>query len=132
MKYMLDTNIVIYTIKHKPESVFKKFLTLEPSDFCISSITLAEMEYGASKSTKPEKNREAFYMFLTGIEILHFDESAAQEYGEIRVSLERQGTPIGPNDMLIAAHAKATGLTLVTNNMKEFSRVNGLKVENWV
>lgn len=132
MKYMLDTNIVIYVIKHRPESVFKRFLSLQPSDFCISSITLAEMEYGISKSSMPERNRTAFDLFIAGIEILPFDEAAAQEFGPIRASLEKRGTPIGPNDMLIAAHAKSANLILVTNNMKEFTRVADLKVENWV
>ncbi|MEE0955244.1 MAG: type II toxin-antitoxin system VapC family toxin [Eubacterium sp.] len=132
MKYMLDTNIVIYTIKHRPESVFKKFLTMQPSDCCISSITQAEMEYGISKSSNPERNRLALTMFLTGIEILPFDSAAAEEYGPICAALEKLGRPIGPNDMLIAAHAKASGMTLVTNNTKEFTRIEGLTVENWV
>ena len=132
MKYMLDTNIVIYVIKHKPESVLQKFQRLEPSDFCISSITLAEIEYGISKSSRPDRNRFAFDMFISGIDILSFDDAAASEYGPIRAGLERKGTPIGPNDMLIAAHAKSLGFTIVTNNVREFERVEGLKVENWV
>ncbi|MDY6305408.1 MAG: type II toxin-antitoxin system VapC family toxin [Oribacterium sp.] len=132
MKYMLDTNIVIYVIKHKPESVLQKFQSLEPSDFCISSITLAEIEYGISKSSRPDRNRFAFDMFISGIDILSFDDAAASEYGPIRAGLERKGTPIGPNDMLIAAHAKSLGFTIVTNNVREFERVEGLKVENWV
>jgi len=132
MKYMLDTNIVIYVIKHKPESVLQKFQSLEPSDFCISSITLAEIEYGISKSSRPDRNRFAFGMFISGIDILSFDDAAASEYGPIRAGLERKGTPIGPNDMLIAAHAKSLGFTIVTNNVREFERVEGLKVENWV
>ena len=132
MKYMLDTNIVIYVIKHKPESVLQKFQSLEPSDFCISSITLAEIEYGISKSSRPDRNRFAFDMFISGIDILSFDDAAASEYGPIRAGLERKGTPIGSNDMLIAAHAKSLGFTIVTNNVREFERVEGLKVENWV
>lgn len=132
MKYMLDTSIVIYVIKHKPESVLQKFQSLEPSDFCISSITLAEIEYGISKSSRPDRNRFAFDMFISGIDILSFDDAAASEYGPIRAGLERKGTPIGPNDMLIAAHAKSLGFTIVTNNVREFERVEGLKVENWV
>jgi len=132
MKYMLDTNIVIYVIKHKPESVLQKFQSLEPSDFWISSITLAEIEYGISKSSRPDRNRFAFDMFISGIDILSFDDAAASEYGPIRAGLERKGTPIGPNDMLIAAHAKSLGFTIVTNNVREFERVEGLKVENWV
>ena len=123
---------MIYVIKHKPESVLQKFQSLEPSDFCISSITLAEIEYGISKSSRPDRNRFAFDMFISGIDILSFDDAAASEYGPIRAGLERKGTPIGPNDMLIAAHAKSLGFTIVTNNVREFERVEGLKVENWV
>ena len=132
MKYMLDTNIVIYLIKKQPESVLQKLQEYDPSDFCISSITLAEMEYGIAKSTSPEKNQAALSAFLSNIDILPFDDRAAVEYGDIRASLEKKGTPIGPNDMLIAAHARSLGLTIVTNNVKEFRRVNGLMLDNWV
>lgn len=132
MKYMLDTNIIIYVIKHRPEAVFRRFRSLDPSDFCISSITMAEIEYGISKSSRPEQNRIAFDMFIAGIDIMPFDDAAAEEYGPIRASLEKRGTPIGPNDLLIAAHAKALGLILVTNNTREFARVEGLSAENWV
>lgn len=131
MKYMLDTNMVIYVIKHKPHKVISKFLSLEPSDICISSITFAEMEYGVFKSSKPEQNQTALMMFLENISILPFDEEAAIDYGDLRAYLEKKGTPIGPNDMLIAAHARSTGLILVTNNTREFERVNNLKLENW-
>ena len=131
MKYMLDTNIVIYVIKHKPESVLQKFQSLEPSDFCISSITLAEIEYGISKSSKPEKNQLALASFLSNIAVLPFEDDAAVEYGDIRSGLEKKGTTIGPNDMLIAAHARALDLTVVTNNTKEFARVPGLKLDSW-
>ena len=132
MKYMLDTNIVIYVIKKQPESVLQKLQEYDPSDFCISSITLAEMEYGIAKSTRPEKNQAALSAFLSNIDILPFDDRAAVEYGDIRASLEKKGTPIGPNDMLIAAHARSLGLTIVTNNVKEFRRVGGLMLDNWV
>ena len=124
MKYMLDTNIIIYIIKHRPEAVFRRFQELAPSDFCISAVTMAEMEYGISKSSRPEQNRIAFD--------LPFDDAAAEEYGPIRAGLEKDGMPIGPNDLLIAAHAKSRDLILVTNNTREFDRVEGLTVENWV
>lgn len=131
MKYLLDTNICIYIMKKNPPQVIEKYLSLNSSERCISSITLAELEFGACKSSKPLKNKLALKLFLAGIEILPFDENAATEYGDIRASLERRGTPIGANDLLIAAHARSLNLTLVTNNLKEFERVDGLKVENW-
>ena len=132
MRYMLDTNICIYVIKHKPESVFRKLKKIKPEDVCISSITYAELAYGVEKSAQPERNRLALSMMLSSIEIVAFDDAAADEYGEIRAGLERKGTPIGLLDMLIAAHARSLGCTLVTNNTKEFCRVEGLEVVNWV
>lgn len=132
MKYMLDTNICIHVIKHKPASVLAQFQQHTPQDMCISSITLAELEYGVEKSSYPEKNRVALTMFLSGITVLPFDDAAAIEYGRIRADLEKKGTPIGPNDMLIAAHAKSHRLPIITNNTREFDRVDDLKVENWV
>ena len=132
MRYMLDTNICIYVIKHKPESVFRKLKKIKPEDVCISSITYAELAYGFEKSSQPERNRLALSMMLSSIEIVAFDDAAADEYGEIRAGLERKGTPIGSLDILIAAHARSLGCTLVTNNTKEFCRVEGLEVVNWV
>ena len=132
MRYMLDTNICIYVIKHKPESVLRELKKLDPEDVCISSITYAELAYGVEKSAQTERNRLALAMMLSCIGIVAFDDAAASEYGEIRAGLEKGGTPIVSMDMLIAAHAKATGCTLVTNNTKEFCRVKGLKVVNWV
>ena len=132
MRYMLDTNICRYVIKHKPESVFRKLKKIKPEDVCISSITYAELAYGVEKSAQPERNRLALSMMLSSIEIVAFDDSAAADYGEIRASLEKGGTPIGSLDMLIAAHARSAGCTLVTNNTKEFCRVEGLKLANWV
>ena len=132
MRYMLDNNICIYVIKHKPESVFCKLKKIKPEDVCISSITYAELAYGVEKSAQPERNRLALSMMLSSIEIVAFDDAAADEYGEIRAGLERKGTPIGSLDMLIAAHARSLGCTLVTNNTKEFCRVEGLEVVNWV
>ena len=132
MRYMLDTNICRYVIKHKPESVLRKLKKIKPEDVCISSITYAELAYGVEKSAQPERNRLALSMMLSSIEIVAFDDSAADEYGEIRAGLERKGTPIGSLDMLIAAHARSLGCTLVTNNTKEFCRVEGLELANWV
>jgi len=132
MRYMLDTNICIYIIKHKPESVYRRLMKIRPEDVCISSITYSELSYGVEKSEQKDRNRLALTLMLSNIEILEFDTAAAEEYGNIRARLEKSGTPIGSLDMLIAAHAKASGCTLVTNNLKEFSRVEGLKVESWV
>lgn len=130
--YLLDTNICIYIIKRKPESVFARFRELQPGTVGISSITLAEMQYGIEKSSKPGQNRQALHQFLLPLEIIGFNSMAAVEYGKIRTSLEKKGLPIGSLDMLIAAHAKSLGSVLVTNNMKEFDRVTDLNVENWV
>jgi tRNA(fMet)-specific endonuclease VapC len=132
MKYMLDTNICIYTIKHKPESVINNFMSHNPEDLCISSITYAELMHGVEKSQAVDKNRLAISLFLSPITILDFDDKAAGEYGRVRAALERKGTPIGPLDMLIAGHAKSEGLILATNNTREFKRVDGLALEDWV
>lgn len=131
MRYMLDTNICIYVIKHKPEKVFRKLQTIHPEDVCISSVTYAELVHGVEKSAAVEKNRLALSMLLANMEILDFDVDAAECYGKIRAGLEKNGTPIGPLDMMIAGHAQSLGYTVVTNNMKEFSRVAALKIENW-
>ncbi len=131
MKYMLDTNICIYAIKHKPDAVIKKFLSHDPEELCISAITYAELIHGVEKSMAAERNRIAISLFLSPITILQYDEHAAEEYGKIKAELERKGTPIGPMDTLIAGHAKSRGLILVTNNTKEFNRVAGLTVEDW-
>ena len=131
MRYMLDTNICIYVIKHKPETVFRKLQTIHPEDVCISSVTYAELVHGVEKSIAVEKNRLALSMLLANMEILDFDVDAADCYGKIRAGLERKGTPIGPLDMMIAGHAQSLGYTVVTNNVKEFSRVSALRIENW-
>lgn len=132
MKYMLDTNIIIYAKCNRPEEVLKRFRKYSPEEMCISAITFAELEYGVEKSMKPEQNRIALMLFLSNIEIMPFDGRAAAEYGKIRSNLEKRGELIGSNDMLIAAHAKALDLTLITNNTREFERVEGLKIKNWV
>ena len=131
MKYMLDTNICIYAIKHKPDTVIKKFLSHDPEELCISAITYAELMHGVEKSMAVERNRIAMSLFLSPITILQFDERAAEEYGRIKAELEKKGTPIGPMDTLIAGHARSSGLILVTNNTREFNRVVGLTVEDW-
>ena len=131
LKYMLDTNICIYIIKHKPETVTLRFMEHEPGEICISSITYAELMHGAEKSSIPERNRLAVSLFLSPITVLDYDAAAAEEYGRVRADLERKGTPIGPLDMLIAGHAKSRSLILITNNTREFIRVAGLTVENW-
>ena len=132
MKLMLDTNICIYIIKQQPESVLKRFLDYQIGDISISAITLSELRYDVAKSEHREKNSEALEEFMIPLEILPFDEEAAQAYGDIRTSLEKVGTPLGAMDMLIAAHAVSRGLELVTNNTREFSRVSGLTVVDWV
>ena len=131
MRYMLDTNICIYAIKHKPEEVFMRLQEHDPIDICISSVTYAELVHGVEKSKAIEKIRVALALLLANIEIMNFDSLAAESYGKIRADLEKAGTPIGPLDMMIAGHAMALGYTVVTNNTKEFDRVKGLKLENW-
>ena len=132
MRYMLDTNICIYAIKHKPREVIERLKEHTPSEICISSVTYAELIHGVEKSKAVDKNRIALTLLLTDIEILPFDIGAAEGYGEIRAELERKGTPIGPLDMMIAGHARSLGYTVVTNNIKEFERIDGLRLENWV
>lgn len=131
MRYMLDTNICIYAIKHKPEKVLEELQRHDPSDVCISAVTYAELIHGVEKSAAIEKNRLALSLLLANIEIFDFDAKAADCYGKIRAELEKKGSPIGPLDMMIAGHARSLEFTLVTNNMKEFSRVSGLRQENW-
>lgn len=132
MIYMLDTNICIYVMKKKPESVLKRFQEELDGGLCISSVTLAELEYGMKYSSAPVKNAQALLRFLAPISILPFGATAATEYGEIHSYLQGKGTPIGPLDMLIAAHARAENMILVTNNVREFERVPNLEIENWV
>lgn len=131
MKYMLDTNIIAYAKNNRPEKVLARLQKYKPEDICISAITMAELEYGVCNSSKPEQNRLALMTFLSSIEIVPFEANAAREYGAIRYDLKSKGELIGANDLLIAAHAKALGVTLITNNTKEFERVKGLKIDNW-
>lgn len=132
MAWLLDTNTCIYIIKQKPIAVLKKFSDIPPGQIALSAITVAELEYGARKSATIEKNLAALQQFFIPFDILPFNYSATMEYGIIRAELEAKGTPIGPLDTLIAAHAKSLNYILVTNNEKEFNRVIGLQVENWV
>lgn len=131
MKYMLDTNICIYAIKHKPEKVIERLQEHDPSDICISSITYAELYHGVEKSQAVDKNKIALAILLSNIEIKDFDTKAAESYGRIRAELEKAGTPIGPLDTMIAGHAMSLGYTVVTNNTREFSRVTDLNFEDW-
>jgi len=131
MTYMLDTNICIYAMKNKPEKVLRRLKEELYNGVCISVITLAELEYGMKHSSNPLKNEQALLRFLLPFSILPFGPSAALEYGAIRDCLQRQGTPIGPLDLLIAGHARAEGTVLVTNNVREFERVPDLVIENW-
>ncbi len=131
MKVLLDTNICIYVIKQKPPEVLRTFTTFAVGDVAVSSVTAAELAYGAQKSQWPARNQQAIEQFLLPLVVVEFDYEAALVYGKLRAELERQGTPIGPLDMLIAAHALHLGLPLVTNNTKEFARVADLQIENW-
>ena len=121
----------IYLIKGQPAQALARLQSLEIATVGISSITLSELEYGVSKSSRPEQNKLALLEFLAPLEVLPYDDAAAARYGPIRALLESQGRPIGPLDTLIAAHALALGCTLVTNNEREFSRIPSLAVENW-
>ena len=125
MKYMLDTNICIYAIKNKPKEVIKHILSHKSDELCISAISYGELMHGVEKSTYREKNYLALSLFLSSITI------SAEKYGLVRAGLETMGTPIGPMDTLIAAHALSKDLILVTNNTREFCRVDGLKLEDW-
>lgn len=131
MRYMLDTNICIYAIKHKPEQVFQRLQEHDPSEICISSVTYAELIYGVERSNAVMRNRIALTVLLSNIEVLPFDSLAAENYGKVRAELEKAGTPIGPLDTMIAGHARSLNYTVVTNNTREFERVSGLQLENW-
>lgn len=131
LRYLLDTNIVIYVLKRRPIEVLTIF-NANASRMAISSITLAELLHGAEKSTRTSENLAAIEDFCSRLDVLPYGTKAAQHYGAIRAALEKQGQPIGVNDLHIAGHARSEGLTLVTNNTSEFVRVPALEVENWV
>ncbi len=130
LKYMLDTNIVIYVVKRRPIELLEVF-NRHAGQMCISSITLAELLHGVEKSAMPDHNLRQIEDFITRLEVLEYGIKAAAHYGEIRADLERKGTPIGVNDLHIAGHARSEGLTLVTNNIGEFERVDALRLVNW-
>ncbi len=131
LRYLLDTNIVIYVLKRRPVEVLSTF-NANASRMAISSITLAELLHGAEKSSRVSENLAAIEDFCSRLQVLPYGPKAAQHYGAIRAALEKLGQPIGVNDMHIAAHARSEGLVLVTNNMGEFARVPALEAENWV
>jgi len=129
---MLDTNICIYVLKNHPQKLRHKFNATP--NLAISSVVYAELCYGIENSDSPKKQQrwEQLALFIQGLDIIAWDKTAAQHYGEIRVELKRLGTPIGNNDLLIAAHARSLNVTLVTNNVREFNRVSDLAIENWL
>jgi tRNA(fMet)-specific endonuclease VapC len=131
VKFLLDTDTCIYLMKRRSEKIVKRLKALEPGDVGISSITLSELQYGVERSQFPARNREALEEFLVPLDVVEYGAEAADQYGKVRATLTRKGTPIGGNDLFIAAHALALGIPLVTNNVREFRRVPGLKVENW-
>mgnify|MGYP001565221674 CR=1 FL=1 len=130
MIYLLDTNTCVYAIKRRPE-VLRRLQERSPDDFAVSAITVAELRFGAAKSSRPTETRRSVDAFLKPFEVLPFGNDAASEYAPLRLALEGAGQPIGERDLLIAATAKARGMTVVTHNLREFSRVPGLNVENW-
>jgi len=132
MKYLLDTNICIYIINKRPISVLKRLSNYEIDDIAISSISISELEYGINKSTNPDNSRIALIEFLLPFKLIDYDSKAAKEHGIIRSDLEKIGQPIGAMDYLLAAQAISLDLILVSNNLKEFSKVKKLIIENWV
>ena len=132
MRYMLDTNICSYILKNHPIAVKQKFEEVGAGNIYISAIVLAELYYGAARHPKGIVIRREIDNFVSRLVVIPWDENAADHYGSIRASLEKAGTPVGAMDMLIAAHAKSCAATLVTNNMREFERIKGLKLLNWI
>lgn len=129
--YLLDTNICIYIINNNPKQVVERIKSLKPPQVKLSSISMAEMEYGVSKSRDRERNRQALIHFASAFDIIEFNDNDAEVYGLIRAELEKKGQIIGPYDMQIAAQAISRDLILVTNNTSEFSRISNIKLENW-
>lgn len=132
MRYLLDTNICIYSLNRRPPEVLERLAQVGPTAVAISVITLLELRHGAEKSQDPAKSHGKLDLFLRAMPVLEFDESAAEAAARIRAALDRRGTPIGDLDSLIAGHALSRDLVLVTNNLREFERVPGLTIENWV
>lgn len=131
MILLLDTNTCIYLIKKRPPEVLRRFDEYAVGDIAVSSVTAAELHFGAQKSQRPAQNEQALQQFLLPLSIAEFGHEAAIAYGRIRATLEKRGTPIGPLDTLIAAQAVSMNMTLVTNNVREFERVPDLKLDNW-
>lgn len=131
LKYLLDTNIAIYVIKNRPQRARERF-TRHQGQIAMSTVTLMELVYGAEKSSQPERNLRDIEGLAARLAVLPYDEAAATHTGQIRAELARAGTPIGPYDQMIAGHARAQGLIVVTNNLREFERVPGLRAENWI
>lgn len=130
LKYLLDTNIAIYVIKNRPLPVRERFVRCE-GQLALSAVSWMELVFGAEKSAQPERNLRDIEGFAARLEVLPYAADAAAHTGQIRAELARNGTPIGPYDQMIAGHARSLGLVLVTNNLREFQRVPGLRVENW-
>lgn len=131
MKYLVDTNILIFLCNSKSKLLEHRFTTHRPEEFLVSSITVGELIYGVNKSRHRSRNLQAILKILSPFKIIDFDSSDGWSYGEIRADLEEKGTIIGGNDLMIAAQAKRRGLTVITNNTKEYKRVMGLSVEDW-
>ena len=131
MRYLLDTNVCVDYLTGRFPLVVERVQRASPEDLCVSSIVAAELRYGADKSQNPARNHSRLDVFFGEMPCLEFDLAAATAYGVLRANLERRGRPIGAHDMLIAAHALSTGLVLVTDNVREFTRVRALTVENW-
>jgi tRNA(fMet)-specific endonuclease VapC len=130
--YMLDTNICIYIIKKRPIGLLEKFNSIPKNSLCISVVTYAELQYGVERSSSKKMNQKIIQDFISRLIVLSWDMDAAGKYGKIRSNLEKKGTPIGNMDLMIAAHALSQKCTIVSNNLREFKRVEGLKYENWV
>jgi tRNA(fMet)-specific endonuclease VapC len=131
LTYMLDTDICIYVMKNYPADLREKFNTLA-EQLCMSSITLGELHYGAEKSARRAENLTAIEHFVARLDVLSFGNKAAAHYGQVRAERERAGLPCGPHDMQIAGHARSEGLIVVTNNLREFARMPGVRAESWV
>jgi tRNA(fMet)-specific endonuclease VapC len=131
LRYLLDTNLCIRVLRDRPKAVRDRF-NLEADGLCISTIVLSELLHGAAKSDRPEHNRREVERFAARLDVLAFDEAAAAHAADIRATLERQGQPIGGYDLLIAGHARSRGLTVITGNLAEFGRIDGLRCEDWL
>ncbi len=131
LKYLLDTNIVVYVIKNRPQNARERF-TRHQGQVGISSVTLMELVYGAEKSAQPERNLRDIEGLTARLDVLPYDDDAAIHTGQIRAELARRGTPVGPYDQMIAGHARSLGLIVVSNNLREFERIPGLRLENWI